>query len=108
MPYASRKKQLAAQRRAYRADKGAYLWRQSERRQRARDFIWSIKAKSPCVKCGNDNPIVIEFHHRDRAQKEITASHMVQNKYSNERILAELRKCDPVCANCHRIIHHED
>jgi len=30
---------------------------------------------------------------------------MVRSKYSRKKILAEIRKCDCLCANCHRKEH---
>ena len=53
----------------------------------------------PCVDCGEDDPVILEFDHlRDKsfdiAQKIVD--------YNWERILAEIEKCEVVCANCHR------
>ena len=60
-----------------------------------------------CIKCGNNNPIVIDFHHRDSSNKDGEVKRMVRKLFSKEAISAEVTKCDTVCANCHRIIHAE-
>jgi hypothetical protein len=107
MPYKDKERQLEAQKEAYRKNPDPYNFRQAERRKAARDYIWAIKCKSKCLKCGEDHPATLDFHHRDPTQKEITAVKMVANKYSEKRINEELEKCDILCSNCHRILHHE-
>src|SRR5574337_230956 len=56
----------------------------------------------PCTRCPESDPIVLEFHHRDRADKEDAISYMLQNGYSWKKILREIAKCDVLCCNCHR------
>ncbi len=59
-----------------------------------------------CNRCGKDwHPSIFEFHHRDPSIKEKDPSKMLSLKW--ERITAELDKCDLLCANCHRLTHHE-
>lgn len=53
-----------------------------------------------CVDCGEDDPIVLEFDHV-RGVKEENISRLLRSG-SEERLRAELEKCDVVCANCHR------
>jgi hypothetical protein len=53
----------------------------------------------PCADCGEVDPVVLEFDHlRDKSfdicQKIVD--------YSWDRLLAEIEKCEVVCANCHR------
>ena len=55
--------------------------------------------------CGISDWRVIEFHHRDPSQKERAISDMMG--WSWEKIEKEIAKCDPLCANCHRILHYE-
>ena len=57
----------------------------------------------PCVDCGISNPLVLDFDHRDQATKKYNISNMRGLYYSQEKILAEIAKCDVRCANCHRI-----
>lgn len=60
-----------------------------------------------CIDCGLKTEMicVYDFHHRDPALKEFTI--MVNSHREWSRITAELDKCDLVCANCHRIRHHQ-
>jgi len=49
---------------------------------------------------------MIEFHHNDDYEKADVISFLVSNGYGKKRILKEINKCFPVCANCHRQIHY--
>jgi hypothetical protein len=53
----------------------------------------------PCVDCAETDTAVLEFDHlRD---KTAAVSRMILSNSWN-RILAEISKCEVVCANCHR------
>jgi hypothetical protein len=58
-----------------------------------------------CFGCDRTGPAPIyEFHHLDPAEKDFgVASDGVPRRW--EVILAELRKCVMLCANCHREVH---
>jgi hypothetical protein len=61
-----------------------------------------------CIKCGNDHPAVLDFHHRNPEEKEFAISKMIRNRSSKEMLLKEIEKCDILCSNCHRIHHWEE
>ena len=71
------------------------------------DFVKKIKNNSLCTKCGFDNPIALDFHHRDPNQKSFELSGSSVGGRSLETIQEELDKCDILCANCHRILHND-
>jgi hypothetical protein len=54
-----------------------------------------------CVDCGNSNPIVLEFDHRDPNNKFTEIGKMMVNMRW-QRVRAEIEKCDLRCVNCHR------
>lgn len=57
-----------------------------------------------CQSCGyNKYYGALEFHHRDPSEKEFNWQKM--RLVSNDRLTAELEKCDLLCANCHREVH---
>ena len=61
----------------------------------------------PCMDCdGSFPPACMDFDHRDPASKVDGVTRMVNANLSLDRILAEIAKCDLVCANCHRIRTH--
>jgi len=78
--------------------------RNVEYQKRNREFVNSIKATMSCVDCGisHDEPEVMEFDHV-RGEKTMTISKMVRHGASIQTILAEIEKCDLVCAVCHRV-----
>lgn len=55
-----------------------------------------------CIVCGESNPIVLDFDHRDHKEKEYNISKMIAT-YNWNTILLEIEKCDVLCSNCHRI-----
>lgn len=57
----------------------------------------------PCADCGRRYPsYVMDFDHR-RGKKRMVVARMAAGGYSVASVLAEIAKCDVVCANCHRI-----
>lgn len=55
----------------------------------------------PCVDCGESDPMVLEFDHVC-GEKRGEVSTLLNHRINWEGILAEIKKCDVVCANCHR------
>jgi hypothetical protein len=58
--------------------------------------------ENPCYKCGETDPVVLEFDHRDRTTKSYDIGAMVNQTTKWETIMKEISKCDVLCANCHR------
>jgi hypothetical protein len=70
-------------------------------KRRTKDFINSLK-NAPCIDCGILHPpYVMDFDHRDGSKKEFNISN--PQTTNRDKILEEVKKCDLVCANCHRI-----
>lgn len=102
MPYKDPIKQKQAQHESYVRNKEKVRLASKEARERRRAIIDSIKESSPCMDCGRYYPgYVMEFDHRDSSTKIDTVATLFL-KASMDRILAEIAKCDLVCANCHR------
>jgi hypothetical protein len=70
------------------------------REEYARKVFEYLKNHS-CIICGESDPIVLEFDHRDRNDKIESVSILILNS-SWKRIEMEIQKCDVLCANCHR------
>lgn len=67
-------------------------------------LLQEIKLERGCADCGyNEYACVLDFDHRLGEEKLYTPAHMPKYKLSIERMMAEIAKCDVVCANCHRI-----
>jgi hypothetical protein len=73
------------------------------RRERNKSFVH--EKMTPCIVCGESDPIVIDFHHLDETKKENGISQMMQSNYSLQKIQEELNKCVCLCSNCHRRVH---
>jgi len=67
-----------------------------------RQFLYNYLSSHPCVGCGEDDPMVLEFDHIDPKEKYMAISAMVRDNHSIKSIEAEIAKCQVLCANCHR------
>jgi len=73
-----------------------------ERRERGKHYVDELK-RQPCSDCGvSYPPYVMDFDHA-RGEKSLNVSKLRNGRLAWSRLLAELDKCDVVCANCHRI-----
>ena len=71
-----------------------------EYRKRTRAFICSLKT-CPCTDCGIEYPsYVMQFDHV-RGTKKFNITSAQSSFVSKKRLLAEIAKCEVVCANCH-------
>src|SRR3984893_16841806 len=68
---------------------------------RAYRVLFRYFAAHPCVDCGENDPIVLEFDHLDGATKSFDIGAGLTYR-AWDSILAEIDKCEDVCANCHR------
>jgi hypothetical protein len=87
----------------YLANRDAYLERARARGIAVRNervaFLIEYFAEHPCVDCGESDPVVLEFDHLE--DKAFNISEGLRDR-SWQSILDEIKKCDVVCANCHR------
>jgi len=64
-------------------------------------YAVEYKRTHPCVDCGESDPIVLVFDHRDRSTKKFK----VRSSRSWKSLMAEIAKCDVLCCNCHARRH---
>lgn len=77
---------------------------QQRRRAPRQAYVDQIKAENGCMDCGlhPEYSQVLEFDHRPDEDKKFHISDgMVSG--TMEDLIAEIAKCDIVCANCHRV-----
>ena len=67
-------------------------------RDRNREIIRAYLIEHPCVDCGEDDIVVLQFDHQ--GDKVANVSYLVSGG-SPKRLRAEMAKCHVVCANCH-------
>jgi hypothetical protein len=102
MREAARKMREAA-RQARLIGKRRFTTADARRRERNQRFIAEFKVGKACLDCKNVYPpFVMDFDHC-RGEKVANISSLVMNAKSLNKILAEIQKCDLVCANCHRM-----
>lgn len=78
----------------------------TNRRVEYRQWIADLKSQSGCVKCNEDDPRCLDFHHVNPADKEFSIAGAVgRSTFNRDKILAEISKCEVLCANCHRKLH---
>ena len=78
---------------------------QKAARLRRKQWYFDVKRQHKCAVCPEDNPVCLDFHHKDPKRKLFDIS-----KHGNmpkDKILAEIAKCTCLCANCHRKLTHE-
>jgi len=77
------------------------------RRHNRKLIIQEYKACRPCVICGESDPVCLTFHHRDPATKKFSISQSLRVGVKLDVVIAEMEKCDIICANCHLKLHKE-
>lgn len=86
--------------------KSLYQNRASERRTRLRsEFRTNMLAylsNKTCIVCGESDIRVLELDHLDPSAKNFTISQAVKLGRSWEEVLLEIKKCQVLCANCHK------
>lgn len=75
--------------------------RTSKRIKEHKARIISLFVKSGCTDCGTKDVLVLEFDHA-RGVKLGNVNRLLNRGCSWKVILKEIRKCDIVCANCHK------
>lgn len=82
-----------------------YVEKSRTRRKRVvgeiNEKLYEYLLKHPCVDCGENDPVVLEFDHV-RGEKSYNISSLSWKLCSWKSILEEISKCEIRCANCHR------
>lgn len=69
-------------------------------RERSHNILWEYLSQHPCVDCGENDPIVLQFDHV-RGKKFAAVAALVGDGHAWHKISEEIKKCDVRCANCH-------
>lgn len=105
MPYADRDTRLAYIK-AYRdhhTDARNRTDYARKRREKLREAVRVIK-DAPCLDCGGHfHHSAMDFDHRPDEIKTWDINRLVTRNASIVAVMAEIAKCDLVCANCHRV-----
>jgi hypothetical protein len=67
------------------------------------DWYRSLKAGKPCADCGGVfHHSAMTWDHLPGTEKRSEVSTLLR-RHSRRQIIAEIAKCDLVCANCHAV-----
>ena len=73
------------------------ITRRKKRQLEIRHWFMRYKSTLSCIDCGISHPAVLQFHHRNRAEKSFNISDVVRRATSIKQITNEMRKCDVLC-----------
>lgn len=78
----------------------------SRARAESHRLVAARKAE-PCRRCGGSfPPVAMDLHHIDPGLKVANVSRLARDGRVNA-VVAELAKCEVLCANCHRVVEAE-
>lgn len=75
---------------------------QKRHRIKVRSKLLEFLSAEKCIDCGEQDPIVLDFDHKDPSNKFKSIAKMLSGHYSWQSLLVEIEKCEIRCANCHR------
>ena len=77
----------------------------AEQKDRMKKYLLEYLSTRSCIDCGEKDPLVLDFDHRDPSTKYKSISQIIAFAYGINRLQEEIEKCDIRCANCHRRRH---
>ncbi len=109
MPFKDPEKRRAAQKKAskkhYENNKRDYIDRAAETKRNIRTIWQTYKSTLSCVWCGeNRHHSMLDFHHVITVGKK-DVNRLIANGLLKQA-MEEIKKCIPLCANCHRYTHN--
>lgn len=90
----------------YQRNRQKYIDKAAARSKMLVEYVRNIKRVSSCTDCGVKDWRLLEFDHLPQHEKSFTISESVRY-HSIEQIDEEIKKCEVVCANCHRVRTYE-
>ena len=85
----------------YKNNKSTYIQNGLDGRRWFIEFKKTLK----CERCGFSHPAALDFHHIDPSTKLFSFGNINPVYKNKEKILDEIKKCEVLCSNCHRIHH---
>lgn len=76
--------------------------RRKNTKRKSKKYVLNFLKNHPCNVCGISDPAVLEFDHVNRKTKKTEISKLIAGGYSFKVIRDEIKKCQVLCANCHR------
>lgn len=77
-------------------------------RKRIKTSIQQYKESTPCADCGRTfKYYIMQFDHLPQFVKSFQLSKFYEHTHDIKAVVAEMKKCDLVCANCHSERTHQ-
>lgn len=106
-PEVKKQKHKAYSRKHYEENREEIKQKTKDTKAQLRKEWYDYKATLKCAHCGFFHIAALDFHHEDPRTKEGSVHEYISNGQF-AKAYEELKKCIVLCANCHRIHHHED
>jgi hypothetical protein len=109
MPDKTSEKLKEYNREYYQRNRKHLLNKQKEKNRRfaesRRKWLVEYKKKLSCIRCGETHPATLTFHHKNGSDKSFEIGNAIVLGVSLKRLMAEIEKCEVLCANCHAKEH---
>ena len=92
----------------YKKNKKSYIDYTKKRQDELIKWFHNLKSSLFCIKCKENHPSVLDFHHRDPKEKDFNVGDALYYYKNKNKILKEIEKCDVLCSNCHRKLHWDE
>jgi len=107
MPAKDKTKRNATNRAGYERNKEHRQKKNRESKAAGKERWRAFKSTLSCVQCGQNHPATLDFHHIERHPDNRKVNKLLTNK-AFKQAAEEIKKCLVLCANCHRIHHHNE
>lgn len=77
-------------------------------KERARASFQAFKSTLSCTKCGQNHPATLDFHHLIPHPDNQKINVLTKRGAYTKAIQEIMDKCIVLCANCHRVHHHDE
>lgn len=88
----------------YKENKEKHKQNNIKSKNKKKEWWKNLKLDLKCCKCGEKRWYILDFHHLDPKKKDFHLGDYLHN--SMNKILKELKKCIPLCRNCHSEFHY--
>jgi hypothetical protein len=106
-PEVRKQKHREYSRKHYETNKERLIASEKLRKKSVRKQWVELKESVKCISCGFSHPAAIDFHHVNPSPSDRKIYELLRCNNFNGA-LEEIKKCVPLCANCHRVHHYDE
>jgi hypothetical protein len=106
-PEVRKQKHREYSRKHYEANKTAIIAKTAKIKKSVRKKWVELKESVKCISCGFSHPAAIDFHHVNPSSSDRKVYELLRCNNFNGA-LEEIKKCVPLCSNCHRVHHYDE